>query len=70
MAAKALIDSPETVVASAINGLVSGNSHLARLDGYPDVSRRLVASAAEAAAYVRLGKSTIVASLTTAVPSR
>ncbi|KAL4434444.1 hypothetical protein ABPG75_000885 [Micractinium tetrahymenae] len=37
MAAKALIDSPETVVTAAIDGLVSSNPHLARLDGYPDI---------------------------------
>ncbi len=44
MAAKALIDSPEAVVTSAIDSLVSSTPHLERLDGYPDVSFAAVAS--------------------------
>ena len=37
-ARKALINSPETVVCEAIEGLVSATPHLARLDGFPSVS--------------------------------
>jgi hypothetical protein len=44
-AKKALINSPDTVVCEAIEGLVSANPHLARLDGFPAVSTPCCANA-------------------------
>ena len=40
-AKKALINSPDTVVVEAIEGLVACHPHLARLDGFPEVRCRL-----------------------------
>jgi hypothetical protein len=57
-ARKALINSPDTVVCEAIEGLVSATPHLARLDGFPAVSTPCCASAPQLVGTVHSKSST------------
>ncbi len=38
---KGFLNSPETLVIDSLEGLLHGQEHLARLDGFPNVSDRL-----------------------------